>query len=217
MPKVAIFLSIILLTSAFSSNSYGFLGGDLPQQNSQPNSSIFDHSSGIVTLDSIVTEQQNIQKRYLIFGSGKLNDIKSEINNEINLVQSNNGFFSIVVSTENKISQLNSKGYFVIEDFPLEFHQQDDIKDISKIGEIVNSEKVHEDFGYTGNGTIIAVVDTGVDFSNPDIQHSLARDKDNVPIMLDADGQGIILTNATFFASIDKDGIIRNYSKTLQE
>ncbi len=93
MPQVAIFLSIILLTSVFSSNSYGFLGGDLPQQNSQPNSSVFDYSSGIVTLDPIVTEQQKIQKRYLIFGSGKLNDIKSEINNEINLVQSNNGFF----------------------------------------------------------------------------------------------------------------------------
>jgi len=89
MPKVAILLSIVLLISAFSSNSYGFLGGDLPQQNSQPNSSVFDFSSGIVTLDPIVTEQQKIQKRYLIFGSGKLNDIKSEIN----LVQSNNGFF----------------------------------------------------------------------------------------------------------------------------
>ena len=217
MPKVAILLSIVLLISAFSSNSYGFLGGDLPQQNSQPNSSVFDFSSGIVTLDPIVTEQQKIQKRYLIFGSGKLNDIKSEINNEINLVQSNNGFFSVVVSTENKISQLKSQGYFVIEDFPLEFHQQDDIKEVSKIGEIVNSDKVHEDFGYTGKGITIAVVDTGVDFSNPDIQHSLARDKDNVPIMLDADGQGIILTNATFFGSIDKDGIIRNYSKTLPE
>ena len=104
MPKVAILLSIVLLISAFSSNSYGFLGGDLPQQNSQPNLSVFDHSSGIVTLEPITFEEQKIQKRYLIFGSGKLNDIKSEINNEINLIQSNNGFFSVIVSTENKIS-----------------------------------------------------------------------------------------------------------------
>ena len=52
---------------------------------------------------------------------------------------------------------------------------------------------------YRKGGTVIAVIDTGVDFSNPDIQHSLARDKNNHPIMLDADGQGIILTNATFF------------------
>ena len=35
--------------------------------------------------------------------------------------------------------------------------------------------------------------------------------------MIDVDGQGIILTNATFFAFIDKDNIIRNYSKSLPE
>ena len=33
--------------------------------------------------------------------------------------------------------------------------------------------------------------------------------------MIDADGQGIVLTNATFFAYVDKDSIIRNYSKPL--
>ena len=61
-------------------------------------------------------------------------------------------------------------------------------------------------------------MDTGVDFSNPDIQHSLARDKiNNHPIMLDPDGQGIVLTNATFFAFIDKNEIIRNYSKPIPE
>ena len=65
----------------------------------------------------------------------------------------------------------------------------------------------------TGNGTRIAIVDTGVDFSNPDIQHSLARDEKNHPVMLDPDGQGIILTNATFFAFIDENEIIKNYSK----
>ena len=215
MPKVAIFLSIILLTSAFSSNSYGFFGGDLSNLSQKPE--IFEHSSGIVTFEPIITEPTKNLKRYLIFGSGEFNDVKSEINNEINLIQSNNGFFSIATTTENKISKLKSQGYFVIEDFPLEFHQKNNVKDASKIGEIVNSKKVHQDFGYTGKGVNIAVVDTGVDFSNPDIQHSLARDNDNVPIMLDADGQGIILTNATFFASIDKDGIIRNYSKTIPE
>ncbi|MGH1566578.1 MAG: hypothetical protein ACRBB5_03990 [Nitrosopumilus sp.] len=67
----------------------------------------------------------------------------------------------------------------------------------------------------SGNGTVIAIVDTGVDFSNPDIQHSLARDKFNHPTMLDPDGQGIVLTNATFFAYVDKNEIIRNYSKPI--
>ena len=39
--------------------------------------------------------------------------------------------------------------------------------------------------------------------------------KFNHPIMLDPDGQGIILTNATFFAYIDENEIIRNYSKPI--
>ena len=217
MPKVAIFLSVILLSSAFFSNSYGFLGGDLTQQYSKPNTSLFEHSSGILKLDPITHEKQDMQKRYLVFGAGSLNNINTEISDKINSVESNNGFFSIVVTSENKIAKLKSQGYFVMEDVPLDFHAQDKPQEISKIGEIVNSETVQKDFGYTGKGINIAIVDTGVDFSNPDIQHSLARDKNNIPIMLDADGQGIILTNATFFASIDKDGIIRNYSKTLPE
>ena len=36
----------------------------------------------------------------------------------------------------------------------------------------------------------IEVLDTGVDFSNKDMKHAVERDKDNKPIMLDADGQG---------------------------
>jgi len=56
-------------------------------------------------------------------------------------------------------------------------------------------------------------VDTGVDFSNPDIMESLARDDDNNPIMLDADGQGLVLTNSTFAANI-KYGKVYNFTKT---
>ena len=102
----------------------------------------------------------------------------------------------------------------------MDFHSIDNsfgVTEVSRIGEIVGSEKVHENFNYTGSGIKIAIVDTGVDFSNPDIQHSLARDENNIPIMLDPDGQGIILTNATFFANIDKDGILRNSTKKLPD
>jgi len=56
-------------------------------------------------------------------------------------------------------------------------------------------------------------VDTGVDFSNPDIMESVARDDDNNPIMLDADGQGLVLTNSTFAANI-KYGKVYNFTKT---
>ena len=60
----------------------------------------------------------------------------------------------------------------------------------------------------------IAIIDTGVDFSNPDMQHSLARDNENIPIMLDPDGQGLILTNVTFAANIDRYGTMKNFTKS---
>ena len=66
-------------------------------------------------------------------------------------------------------------------------------------------------YNATGEGITIAIVDTGVDFSNPDIRHALARDPvTNHPVMLDPDGQGIVITNATFYAEIDEHGAVRN-------
>ena len=73
---------------------------------------------------------------------------------------------------------------------------------------------MHSLYNVTGKNIKIAIIDTGVDFSNLDMQHSLARDDENIPIMLDADGQGLILTNATFAANIDQYGTI---SKILQD
>lgn len=67
----------------------------------------------------------------------------------------------------------------------------------------------HDVYNATGRGVVIAVVDSGVDFSNPDMMHAVARDESNRPIMLDPDGAGLILTNATFYASIS-DGRIHN-------
>jgi len=211
MPKVAIFLAIILFSSPFLS-SYGFLGGDLPQSNPfYQQTSDIKHSTNIV---QIPVDQQNIQnnlKRYLIFGSGSFDDRTSNANT-IYSINSNNGFFSVGILPENKIYALESKGYHVVEDVLLDFHSTQ-TTDASRIGEILGSSIVHENFNYNGSGITIAIVDTGVDFSNPDVSHSLARDKNNHPIMLDADGQGIILTNATFAANIDEYGVLRNFTK----
>jgi len=69
---------------------------------------------------------------------------------------------------------------------------------------IIGSDEVQKQYNITGSGVSVAIVDTGTDFANPDMQKSLARDKDGVPIMLDADAQGIVLTRATYIAKIDE-------------
>jgi len=198
-------------------DSYGFLGGDLPQHSSfSPESITFDLESAIMQTPNF--DGQHSIKRYLIFGSELMQDYEKNL---LYTVNSHNGFFSVGVLQENEAASLKEKGYYVLEDFLLDFHlqqnKQEKAGEISRLGKILGLDDVHQNFGYTGKGIKIAVVDTGVDFSNPDIGHSLARDENNHPIMLDADGQGIVLTNATFIANIDQYGVLRNYTKPLPE
>jgi len=211
MPKVAIFFSIVLFSFVLT-NSYAFTTGDLIFEENISVQKIFN--SDILQIDSDFFIE-NDYKRYLIFGT---NSQKTDFlkNNSIYGIQSDSGFFYVSTLTEKSASFLVSQGYNVIEDSKLDFHMSNDfISDASRIGEITGSSNVKKKYDASGNGTVIAIVDTGVDFSNLDIQHSLARDKFNHPIMLDPDGQGIVLTNATFFAYIDDDNIIRNYSKPI--
>ncbi len=216
MPKAAIFFSILLVSGMFV-NCYAVADGDLHfENNSFQNESDDLFDSGILKIDSDFFTSNNF-KRYIIFGTG-YDDSNFLKKNLLYGVQSNDGFFYVAVLPEHSISHLISQGYYVIEDFKLDFHSDlSDMTDASRIGEITGSTLAQTKYNVTGNGIKIAIVDTGVDFSNLDIQHSLARDKNNHPIMLDADGQGIILTNATFFAFIDKDEIIRNNTKSTPE
>ena len=211
MPKVAIFFSIVLFSFVLT-NSYAFTTGDLFFE--ENTSDQINFNSDLLQIDSDFFTENDF-KRYLIFGTNlqKADFLK---NNSIYGVQSDSGFFYVSTLTEKSASFLVSQGYNVIEDSKLDFHMSNDIiSDASRIGEITGSSNVKKKYDASGNGTVIAIVDTGVDFSNLDIQHSLARDKLNHPIMLDPDGQGIVLTNATFFAYIDDDDIIRNYSKPI--
>ncbi|MFB5618593.1 MAG: S8 family serine peptidase, partial [Candidatus Nitrosomaritimum aestuariumsis] len=210
MPKVAMFF-LILLFPTLIINSYAFVTVDLNSNDSE-NVLLFD--SDIVQIDPNFFVENNF-KRYLIFGNNlEKNDFLKS--NSIYGIQSDSGFFTVSLLSETSASNLISQGYHVVEDFKLDFHSTNDqIQDISRIGDITGSNFAKTKYNSTGSGSVIAIVDTGVDFSNPDIQHSLARDEINHPIMLDPDGQGIVLTNATFFAYIDENEIIRNYSKPI--
>ena len=212
MPKAAIFFSILLLSPVLT-NSFAFTGDDVYVQDEYQK---IDFNSNILDVDQNFFVENNF-KRYLIFGMTSQNHDYLK-NNSIYGIQSDHGFFYVSLLSEKSASLLATQGIHVIEDSKLEFHSSSNEElDASRIGEITGSSNARLNYGASGNGTIVAIVDTGVDFSNPDIQHSLARDEINHPIMLDPDGQGIILTNATFFAYVDENEIIRNYSKPIAE
>ena len=211
MSKV-ILLFAFLLFSSISINSYALSFDESSSFDDSQNHIIFN--SNIIDLDSNFFTENNF-KRYLIFGSNSLPD-NTLHNNSLYGIKSDYGFFSVSVLTPESASNLVSQGYNVIEDSQLDFHISEKIiPDASRIGEITGSDIAMQQYNASGNDIVIAIVDTGVDFSNPDIQHSLARDELNYPVMLDPDGQGIILTNATFAAFINEYGTIRNYEKEI--
>src|SRR5437899_767712 len=201
--KLTIFLIFTLLFSTVANSASAFYDVDLIHTTSSID---FKEKSGIITFLS--TPYENSVKRYVIFGSGPVSDVRSIAHNLFYDASSKNGFFSVGVFSQNDVLNLKSKGYIVIEDFPLEFDSLNQLnpdvitQDGSRAGKILGTEDVYQKYGYTGKGVTIGIVDTGTDFSNPDVQDSVARDKNNAPIMIDADGQGLVLTNATFIANI---------------
>ena len=215
MFKLAPLFFVLLLVPIIATQSFAYFGGDMVEKNSSPlNLNILDKTSDIITINELDNDEK--LKRYIVFGHGSVNDIRYLTNGISNSISSSNGFFSIVTLPENNIPLLESTGLHIMEDFSLDFHSRytkyDPHSEISEIGNIANSREVHNLYNVTGKDVTVAIVDTGVDFSNPDIQHAVARDDENKPIMLDPDGQGIIITNATFTANIDKYGTLKNFS-----
>ena len=209
--KVAL-LSVFVLFSSILANSYALPFDELNSLDDSQNQIIFN--SNIIDIDSNFFIENDF-KRYLIFGSNSLPDNNLH-NNSLYGIKSDYGFFSVSVLSPESASNLVSQGYNVIEDSQLDFHLSEKIiPDASRIGEITGSSVAMQQYNASGNDIVIAIVDTGVDFSNPDIQHSLARDELNYPMMLDPDGQGIILTNATFTAFLNERGTLKNYEKEI--
>jgi subtilisin family serine protease len=216
MLKLVLFLISLIIFLPLLSESYSYFGGDMIESNLPISKQINSLKQSDIIKFNEISETQKF-KRYLIFGKGSASELGT-VSQFPNSISSSNGFFSIVTIPESSISIFQSKGFHVIEDFQLDFHSRysssDNLSKVSTIGNIANSADVHKLYNVTGNGVTIAIVDTGVDFSNPDMQHAIARDIDNIPIMLDPDGQGIVLTNATFIANIDQYKTIHNFTKT---
>jgi subtilisin family serine protease len=66
--------------------------------------------------------------------------------------------------------------------------------DMYRVREILGADVVNK-LGVTGNGVTIAIVDTGTDFTIPDLQHAVARDSSGQAISFDPDGQSFAITS----------------------
>ncbi|MFY3740177.1 MAG: hypothetical protein HMLIMOIP_000606 [Candidatus Nitrosomirales archaeon] len=160
--------------------------------------------SELLNLDGLTYNPDAV--RVMITGKGDINAISDQVHVS-HYLKTENGYIAFAATTQDKLPLLRSQGLAVSSDVKLEFDQ---IRDASRLGEILGSDQVGKDFGLTGNGIKIAVVDTGTDFSNGDMKHAVARDVNRRPIMLDADGQGIVLTRTKFIANITPHGNLLN-------
>ncbi len=152
------------------------------------------------------------KSRIIIINNGNL-DINSlsEMGVKVfNYLGSKDAFIAYAVADSSTVSMLREKGLKVINDFMLdldssrevnEFINMPNSKDANRFDIIYGIDKVHAK-GITGKGVKIAIVDSGVDFSSKDMVHAIALDSNGMPIMLDADGQGIVLTHTRFKAKI---------------
>jgi subtilisin family serine protease len=66
--------------------------------------------------------------------------------------------------------------------------------DMYRVREIIGANRVNQ-LGVTGKGVTIAIVDSGTDFTIPDLQKAVARDSLGRAISFDADGQGLAITS----------------------
>lgn len=151
-----------------------------------------DYTSGILGIDPAFFADPGLE-RYLVFDG-------------------RDSFLGVVTASDGGAAGLAERGYRVMPDYRLDFFAEE----ASLTPQITGSDAALERYGFNGSGVTIAVVDTGVDFSNPDVRHSLARDENNHPVMLDPDGQGIVITNTTFYAHIE-DGLVLNRDGPLPE
>lgn len=144
--------------------------------------------------------------RVIIKGIGSIESIADKVHVSHQL-KTKDGYLAFGATTTRNLPMLKSQGLEIKRDVNLEFDQ---IKDASRLGEILGSEVASKDHGLTGKGVKVAIVDTGTDFSNVDLMHAVARDVNRRPIMLDADGQGIVLTKTKFIANVTPLGNLLN-------
>ncbi|HJU13334.1 MAG TPA: S8 family serine peptidase [Candidatus Nitrosotalea sp.] len=205
---VSVFLIFLLVSSAVPRPAAGSFDIDVPSQ--APHGVV--QESGLISLQAAPFEDQS--KRYLVFGPGPVSAISERTDKMIYGLESGQGSFAVGMFDQQAVASLRLDGYKVVEDMPLEFDSApvSDPGEVSRVANILGASSVIANYNYSGSGIRIGIVDTGTDFSNIDVRYSVARDSSNAPVMIDADGQGLVLTNATFLAQISNTGVVQNYT-----
>ena len=209
VPAVAVALLSATLGSASGLVDSELIGLDPPVPLQAP------PGSGIVWFGEGAWEGSQAHTRYIVYGPGNGDHVPQAADSTSYIMKAGSGFVSVGVFSEEERTSMKNAGYNIIPDIRLEFDGF--AGDATGLGDITGSGHVLDTIGYGGSGVTVGVFDTGVDFSNTDIRGALARDGLNRPVMLDADGQGIVLTNATFVADIDRFGKVRNYTGDIPE
>lgn len=199
-----------------------------PYSSIQPMLSDLRSQSMLISLDGLRFEPAGVS-RVIIMGNGDLD--QSIAGRVLNYMKVGDGsYIASLTVRDDAIPFLQAKGLRVMKDFMVTLDGYNNGSssssssgndsnsssssttanniDASRFSLIYNLDKIHSK-GISGKDVRVAIVDSGVDFSSKDMSNTIARDEHNMPIMLDADGQGIVLTSARFIAKI-VDGMIVN-------
>ncbi|MCS7116254.1 MAG: S8 family serine peptidase, partial [Nitrososphaerales archaeon] len=162
-------------------------------------------------------------KRIVVFASGDINNLKNcmHITYTLGYKHGYLVFGSIESSSIHTLSTIPNVRY-IMPDMMIDYNETMKIQDrkipetdMFRVGEIVGAKKIHERYKIDGRGVVIGIADTGVDFGAPDLTVAVARDSKGLPMQIDPDGQGIVLTNVTFIAKIDSAGRIHSWEGPL--
>ena len=143
--KLVLGLILLVITLPLISESFSYFDADMINYDLENKTyNLKESNSEIIQFNEVSNEQQ--VKRYLIFGKGSISEIGNFVQTPYS-ISSSNGFFSIVTIPESTASIFQSKGFHMIEDFQLDFHSKyiskNNVSQISTIGNIANSERVH--------------------------------------------------------------------------
>ncbi|MGI0039140.1 MAG: S8 family serine peptidase, partial [Nitrososphaera sp.] len=171
---------------------------------------------GAFNLGDELLQYNGSPQRTLVFGAGDVGVLAKNAH-LVGLGGNSEGFMGVAMSAT---PLPPGSGFTYASDMPLTFDSAFDSLLASNSAvhpgrlsgaSIIRADRVAADYGLNGTGATVAIVDTGTDFSNDDMRHLVARDDRGVPIMLDADGHGIVLTRAKYVANIDGSGRVSNY------